>query len=259
MTTDIFVERANQIHLNKYDYIKLKYVNIDTKVLIVCKEHGEFSQIPDFHLNRKTGCPKCANNVTLTLCEFIEKAKNIHCDKYDYSQVVYDNNRTKINIICKQHGVFEQKQFSHLLGIGCPHCINKTEHKLWILLKEEYPIVKRQLKFEWCKNKRCLPYDFAIEEHKIIIELDGEQHFKQIANWKSPELQQEVDKFKMKCANDNGYKVVRILQKDVSREDWSFNTLMSCIDELTACEIIRNAFICENDEYTHLMPISLHS
>jgi very-short-patch-repair endonuclease len=252
MTTNIFVERANQIHLNKYDYTKVNYVNTDTKVLIICKKHGEFSQIPDFHLNRKTGCSKCANNVTLTLCEFIEKANNMHGDKYDYSQVNYINNRMNVCIVCKTHGTFEQSPTRHLGGDGCPHCINKTEHKLLILLKEIYPTVKRQFKVEWCKNKRCLPYDFAIEEHKIIIELDGEQHFKQIANWKSPDLQQEVDKFKTKCANDNGYKVVRVLQKDVSREDWSFNTLRDCIDEVSACENILNAFICENDEYTPL-------
>jgi hypothetical protein len=119
-------------------------VNADTKVTIICKEHGEFEQIPDFHLNRKTGCPNCANNVTLRLDEFIQKAKLIHGDKYDYSQVTYTNNKTKINIICKKHGVFDQKQFSHLLGVGCPHCINKTEHKMWSLLKEKYPTVKRQ-------------------------------------------------------------------------------------------------------------------
>jgi hypothetical protein len=79
--------------------------------------------------------------------------------------------------------------------------------------------------------------------------LDGEQHFKQIANWKSPELQLEIDKYKIKCANNNGYKVVRVLQKEVSREDWSFNILRNCIDELIACENVRNAFFCDNDEY----------
>jgi very-short-patch-repair endonuclease len=249
MDTNTYVERAKQIHSNKYDYSKVNYVNADTKVTIICKEHGEFEQIPDFHLNRKTGCPKCANNVTHEVNDFIENAQKSHGNKYDYSQVNYINNYTFINIICKEHGLFKQKPYSHVRGVGCPHCINKTEHKLWSLLKEIYPTVKRQFKVEWCKNKRCLPYDFAIEEYKIIIELDGEQHFKQIANWKSPELQLEIDKYKINCANNNGYSVVRVLQKEVSSEDWSFNTLRSCIDELIACENVRNAFFCDNDEY----------
>ena len=63
-------------------------------------------------------------------------------------------------------------------------------------IKEIYPTIKRQYKVKWCKNKLCLPYDFAIEELKIIIELDGEQHFTQVSNWTSPETQIENDKFK---------------------------------------------------------------
>ena len=218
MTTEEYVKRATLAHEDKYDYSNVNYVNADTKITIVCKEHGLFQQIPDFHLNRKCGCPKCANNVTLTKPEFIVKACKIHGDKYDYSQVKYINNRTYIDIICNEHGVFTQKQFSHLLGVGCPHCINKTEYKLFTILQSRYPTVQRQFKAEWCKQKRCLPFDFVIEEHKIIIELDGPQHFTQVANWRAPELQQQQDLFKTKCANENGYSVIRVLQTDVAND-----------------------------------------
>ena len=100
MDTNTYIERAKQIHSGKYDYTKVNYVNADTKVIIICKEHGEFVQIPDFHLNRKTGCPKCANNVTHEINDFIENAQMKHGNKYDYSQVTYTNNKTKINIVC---------------------------------------------------------------------------------------------------------------------------------------------------------------
>ena len=218
MTTEQYISRASVAHANKYDYSRVNYVNADNKITIICKEHGEFEQIPDFHLNRKCGCPKCANNVTLTKTEFIDRACKIHGDKYDYSQVEYVNNRTYISIICKEHGQFTQKQFSHLLGVGCPHCINKTEYKLFELLKIRYPTVQRQFKAEWCKQKRCLPFDFVIEEHKIIIEMDGPQHFIQVANWRPPELQQQQDLFKTKCAAENGYTVIRVLQTDVAND-----------------------------------------
>lgn len=213
-----FIERAVIVHDNKYDYSSVNYVNADTKIIIICKEHGEFEQIPDFHLNRKSGCPKCANNVTFTSFEFIDKAHKIHGSKYDYSQVNYINNRTHINIICKEHGNFHQIPYSHLLGVGCPHCINKTEYKLFTILKSRYPTVQRQFKAEWCKQKRCLPFDFMIEEHKKIIELDGPQHFTQVSNWRAPELQQQQDLFKTKCANENGYSVIRVLQTDVAND-----------------------------------------
>ena len=56
---------------------------------------------------------------------FIEKAKEIHGDKYDYSLVEYKNNKTKIKIICKEHGIFEQSPYLHLKGSGCPKCYYK--------------------------------------------------------------------------------------------------------------------------------------
>ena len=230
MDTNTFIERANSIHENKYDYSKVDYINADTKIIIICKEHGEFEQIPDFHLNRKCGCPKCANNITLTNFEFIEKANKVHNQKYDYSQVEYVNNRIHVTIICKEHGEFSQTPTRHFAGDGCPHCINKTEYKLYTKLLELYPTVQRQFKAEWCKQKRCLPFDFVIEEKKKIIEFDGPQHFVQIANWKSPELQHQQDLFKTKCANENGYSVIRILQTDVVNEVLDFDKLVSCIE-----------------------------
>jgi len=249
MSTESFVERANIIHESKYDYSKVNYVNADTKITILCKEHGEFEQIPDFHLNRKCGCPKCANNVTLTNSEFIDKAITVHSDKYDYSQVKYKNNREQINIICKEHGSFNQIPTRHLWGDGCPSCVNKTEYKFFVKLQELCPSVQRQFKAEWCKQKRCLPFDFVIEENKKIVEMDGPQHFSQVANWRSPELQHQQDLYKMKCANENGYSVIRVLQKDVADESFDFEHLKKCIGE----KEIKNVYICKNEEYSDFL------
>lgn len=246
INTTTFIEKANIIHDNKYDYSKVNYVNADTKITIICKEHGKFEQIPDFHLNRKCGCPNCAKNVKLTICTFTEKANSIHHNKYDYSQVNYVNNRSYIDIICKEHGVFTQKQFSHLLGSGCPSCINKTEYKFYIKLLEKYPSIQRQFKADWCKQKLCLPFDFVIEEKKKIIEMDGPQHFVQVANWRSPDLQHQQDLFKMKCANENGYSVIRVLQKEVADEILDYEYLVNCIETAK----LHNEFICNNCEYS---------
>jgi len=250
LNTQTFIEKANQIHKNRYDYSNTNYVNADISVLIICKEHGEFKQIPDFHINRKCGCPKCSNNVKLCLFEFITKSNKIHNNTYNYSKVDYINNKKQVIIICKKHGEFTQQPFVHLSRHGCPSCINKTEFKFFEKIKELYPSIKRQYKVEWCKNKLYLPFDFVIEELNIIIELDGEQHFKQISNWTSPEIQIEKDKYKIKCANENGFSVIRILQNDVSKDnfDWltEINTAISKIqDEKT----VQNIYICKNNEY----------
>lgn len=69
----------------------------------------------------------------LTTEEFIEKARKVHVDKYDYSKVEYVNNLTKVCIICPKHGEFWQTPNNHLSGKGCPickkDCISRAQKK----------------------------------------------------------------------------------------------------------------------------------
>jgi len=119
--TNEFIEKANKIHGNKYDYSKVDYINRQTDVIIICSQHGEFTQVPKSHLIGK-GCSKCNGGVKINTNEFVEKAKNVHGDKYDYTKVVYINNTTDIIIICPKHGEFIQKPNSHIDGCGCSLC-----------------------------------------------------------------------------------------------------------------------------------------
>ena len=117
-----FINKAKEIHNDKYDYSKINYIKMNEKVIIICKEHGNFEQTPSNHITHKHGCQICANNYLSNTTEFIEKAITIHRDNYDYSKVNYVNNRTQIIIICKKHGEFEQQPDSHLCGSGCKFC-----------------------------------------------------------------------------------------------------------------------------------------
>ena len=123
-SNDEFIGEAQLIHHNRYDYSKVKYINNKTKVCIICPDHGEFWQIPSDHLNGK-GCPQCAGNVRCDKDTFVEKAKHIHNDSYDYSKVEYVNAHTKVCIICPEHGEFWQTPNNHLNGNGCPLCKNR--------------------------------------------------------------------------------------------------------------------------------------
>ena len=123
-SNDEFIREVQLIHHNRYDYSKLEYVNNKTKVCIICPDHGEFWQIPSDHLNGK-GCPQCAGNVRYNKDTFVEKAKIIHNDRYDYSKVQYVNAHTKVCIICPEHGEFWQTPNNHLNGNGCPLCKNR--------------------------------------------------------------------------------------------------------------------------------------
>ena len=107
-----------------------------------------------------------------------------------------------------------------------------------------------QFKQDWCKNISYLPFDFCIPEPKTIIELDGIQHFIQVSNWSSPEITFENDKFKEKCANENGYSIIRILQEDVWNDtyDWC-KELCDTIQEIINNKKVVNIYLCKNGEY----------
>ena len=127
LTKEDFINRASKFHRNKFDYSKVDYVNYRTKVCIICPKHGEFWQTPESHL--RYGCDKCAKERFPTQEDFIIASKKIHGDKYDYSKVKYKNNKTKVIIICPEHGEFEQRPNDHLKGCGCPKCADDIHSK----------------------------------------------------------------------------------------------------------------------------------
>lgn len=109
----------------------------------------------------------------------------------------------------------------------CPYCKNKTEGKFkyWFETKYSEYILKYQAKYNWCKNidtNKHLFFDFVIEDLKLIIEIDGEQHFRQVSNWSTPDERFEFDKYKMEEAMRNDYSIVRILQEDIyyDKNEW---------------------------------------
>ena len=110
-----FIEKSKNVHGDKYDYNLVEYINIRTKVKIICTEHGVFEQTPDKHINRKRGCQKCGGTSKLTTKEFIKKSKEIYGDKYDYSLTEYVNAHTKVKLIYNGE-TFEQIPGSHLKG-----------------------------------------------------------------------------------------------------------------------------------------------
>lgn len=132
LTTEEFIARAKALHGDRYDYSMVEYVNNQTPVSIICPIHGVFVKRPNDHL-RGRGCPKCARaaqSVRQAMSQdvWIERAKRIHHNKYDYSKVTYINNHTPIKIVCPVHGEFMQMPASHNSGKGCPICgMSKTK------------------------------------------------------------------------------------------------------------------------------------
>lgn len=120
---DGFIEKAKEIHGDKYDYSEVEYVHNKKKVKVFCKKCGKFFWIkPNSHLN-KNGCPYCSRTRKLDTEEFVRRAKAVYGDEFDYSKVKYVNRRTKVEIICKKCGnPFFQAPDAFLAGHGCNRC-----------------------------------------------------------------------------------------------------------------------------------------
>ena len=121
LSKEEFIKKAREKHGDKYDYSKVDYVNCETKVCIICPEHGEFWQQAKSH-TLGIGCPKCGGKYSPTKEEWVVLANEVHNGKYDYSKVDYVNNKIKVRIICPEHGEFWQQAKSHINGNGCPKC-----------------------------------------------------------------------------------------------------------------------------------------
>jgi len=153
LTTEEFIIKAKEKFGDTYDYSLVIYKNYETPIKIVCKTHGEFSQTPNIHLIAKCGCPKCSGYYKVSQEGFIERAKNVHGDKYDYSLVNYIHNEQKVKIICNIHGIFEQTPHSHISQkSGCKKCTGKY--------KETEEFVKR------AKEVHGSKYDYSLVNYK---------------------------------------------------------------------------------------------
>ena len=220
-TTEEFINIAKEIHEGKYDYSKVNYINSKTKVTIICKEHGEFEQIPTLHINKcQCGCVKCWYNemkliYSSNTSEFIEKAKTIHGDKYDYSKVNYNNSETKVKIICKEHGEFEQKPNNHINNkCGCPKC-NPTGYSKsqihWLEFMSKYynlNIQHAENEGEYKIPETNYKADGYCRETNTIFEYDGDFFHG------NPEIYNENDYNKL-CKKTFGELYLNTLEKEL--------------------------------------------
>ena len=213
------------------------------------KSHCLYCIIPSRHLCYDNECKLCFDNSFASH----EKSKYWSSKNKLIPRQVFKGSEMKFWFDCiKCNNPFDKVIYSITSKnpSWCPHCSNKTETIIYDEIKQIYANIVRQYKVEWCKNITYLPFDFCIEENKIIIELDGRQHFEQVSNWSSPEKNLENDKYKEKCANENGYSVIRLLQEDVFNDKYDWKTeLVNNIEKMKTANIIQNIYMCKNNEY----------
>lgn len=254
-STKEFIQEAGAIHNYFYDYSETVYTGMAKKLEIKCPIHGNFTQFAGNHLSGN-GCMECgkksnSNNSRITLENFIEQANKIHNNLYDYSASIYADYKTKIKIICIEHGPFMQTPGDHISvhGSGCPACgenkriatyienSNLGVHRRETIKKKKYKETdlyyqsSYELDFlELCdkhnilpriKNAPCLsadyyPYNFYAPDYILddtcIIE---------IKSWYIENLQEKkcpgLLKLKEQLVVDKGYKFLYIKDRDYSR------------------------------------------
>jgi len=181
LTTQEFINKAQKVHGDKYDYHLVKYINAKTKVKIICPQHGVFEQLPNNHY--KHGCSICAYNQKKynqhSTEDFIKQAHIIHRNKYDYSLVDYKTAHTKVKIICPVHGVFQQKPNNHISQQnGCPLCYSNVLG-LDLFIKKANIIHNKKYKYlvdKYIDNKQKIKIictKHGIFEQKISSHLSG--------------------------------------------------------------------------------------
>ncbi len=195
---ETFVSKANTIHDFKYKYPINNYKKAIIKIEIECSIHGIFYQEPSNHLAGH-GCSKCAGN-TLNTFGFIEKSIIRHNNLYDYSNVKYINSTTKVEIICKKHGIFLQNPSSHMSGVGCPKCkLSKAEIIIKNYLDTNKIAHTPQHTFNDCinpKTNRKLIFDFYLPNHNLCIEYNGEQHYNPFRFKNKTKAQDKLERIK---------------------------------------------------------------
>lgn len=136
------ITRFREVHGDRYDYTRVNYCGMTKKIDVVCSKHGVFKISSGNHLDGK-GCRQCWLESTRTSMDtFLERAVEAHGAKYDYSKVNITESKSKVCIVCPEHGEFKQNYTVHLQGKGCPQCALRGYNtskpgKLYVLEHED--------------------------------------------------------------------------------------------------------------------------
>jgi very-short-patch-repair endonuclease len=186
----------------------------------------EYEKRPGSKTNKGVGCPYCVNKLRCGSCEiclqnscFIYKYIWSNKNKEKCEEVAISSGKKFIFNCLKCNHEYEQSPLNKTSGKGCPYCVNKTELKVADFLKEQ------NIKFiSQFKIKKF--YDFYLPDFNLILEIDGDQHFKQVSNWGCHEENVNNDVEKMKTGLENSTSFLRIYQPDIWEDKIDWKTII---------------------------------
>lgn len=209
-TKESFVERSVAKYGERFDFSQFVYTGSKGVSTIVCPDHGAFQQHPENHLNSKHGCPKCGKRTQgkyVFLGHFVEKARAVHGDRYEYlGEHESDDVKQQYLIRCPDHGEFTQRGNNHLCGAGCPKCWSGTSK--W---EVEIAGILEGWGLEVQVNQRILglrEIDVWVPSLQLGIELHG-------LHWHSDRsVSKDAHLEKLRRAQEKGWQLIQVFEDE---------------------------------------------
>jgi very-short-patch-repair endonuclease/Zn finger protein HypA/HybF involved in hydrogenase expression len=210
-----FVEEAKKVHGDEYDYSECYLSHNKSGAIVLnnirCKHHGLYSTRANVHIQQKCKCPKCYPPKDKIPLEerrdaYIRRAIKIHGEgRFDYSQVDYHRKRDKVKIRCIIHDYwFYQSLEEHTkkksMG-GCPLCSETTgEREVRLFLEKKKLEYTAQMEIENIRpdilKLQYMRVDFYVKKYRLIIEYNGEQHYKNCGWYKNSKRNLEMQQLR---------------------------------------------------------------
>lgn len=245
-SNEYFRYRSKLVHNERYDYSNALYIGESKNIEIICKVHGAFWQTPHNHYAGK-GCSKCARitrgrkQTNKAKENFVYIASNIHNNKYDYSKVKYIKSSIKVCIVCTEHGDFYKTPNKHISSKqGCPKCLSTESYKLEDLDNLYNGMIKEK-RFNDLKDKKPLSYDRFLPSLNLLIEYDGEQHFRYKEFWHKNIIAfiqyKWRDHIKTEYAYTNKINLLRISYKENHIQE--FNYMLDLVNDNIGSHVVK--------------------
>lgn len=228
-TQEEMIQNFKSVHNDEFCYDKVNYINANTKVIIICKKHGEFLMTPSKHYNTKQKCPKC-KGLYKTTEDFILASNLVHDNYYTYEKTIYVSDQTKVIVTCPKHGDFLITPNNHLRERRCKLCKESNgEKRIRIYLRDNGYKFEPQYRITECRNINPLPFDFAVFKDDgsldFLCEFQGAQHYfavsfgscdseKALKNFQDLQLR---DSIKKEFCKNNSINILYITYKELDR------------------------------------------
>lgn len=180
-----FAEEFKRLHKDEFELLT-EYVRSSKKVQVRHNFSGcdyyEFEATPNNLISKKSGCPKCANNIKRDTIQFQQAVFQAVGDEYKtIGNYISGHEKVRMEHTVCGHAYEVTPNKFLVQGRRCPNCKeSKGERSIKSFLDANGYRYKREVKFDGCEHVNPLRFDFAVytgSELSCLIEFDGEQHY----------------------------------------------------------------------------------